>query len=325
MEVKICKNKEEWNQDLENKAEFLQSYDWGEFKKKAGENILRIQILDDEKVIKQFQGVVHNLKFIKYFYLPRISASKEEMSEVLKFLKKKGFSFVRAEYTNKKVKTNFKIKKTKNRQPENTWILDLNKSEEDLLQEMHSKTRYNIKLAEKKDVEIRESNDVDIFWSLVEKTSTRQNIKSHSKNYYAQMLKLSFVSQQIAYLEDVPVASNLIVKWGNTVTYLHGASNYEYRNIMAPYLLQWEVIKKAKKEGFKEYDFWGMAPVEKEGSGNEKNCSNGWCWNEFHPLAGVTKFKVGFGGEPKKYPEAEDIIFSSFKYFLYKIIHKILR
>ncbi len=325
MEVKICKNIEEWSNNLESKTEFLQSYDWGEFKKKAGEQILRIQILDGEKIVKQLQGVVQNLKFIKYFYLPRISASEEEMAEILKFLKKKGFSFVRTEYTNKKVKTNFKTKKTKNRQPENTWVLDLSKSEEDLLQEMHSKTRYNIRLAEKKDIEIRESDDIDIFWSLVKKTSTRQKIKSHDKGYYGKMLKLPFVSQQIAYSEDVPVASNLVVKWGNTVTYLHGASDYEYRKIMAPYLLQWEVIKKAKEDGFQEYDFWGMAPVEKEGSGNEKNCLNGWCWNEFHSLAGVTRFKVGFGGEPKKYPEAVDIIFSNLKYFLYKLARKVIR
>ncbi|MCF6276841.1 MAG: peptidoglycan bridge formation glycyltransferase FemA/FemB family protein [Candidatus Magasanikbacteria bacterium] len=325
MKVKICENKSEWNKNLESKSEFLQVYQWGEFKKKAGENILRIQVLDGEKVVNQFQGVVQNLKFIKYLYLPRISANRKEMQLLFEFLKKKGFSFVRIEYIEKKVKTKFKAKKIKNRQPENTWILNLKNSEEDLQKEMHSKTRYNIRLASKKGVEIRESKDIDIFWNLVEKTSARQKIKSHSKNYYAEMLQLSFVKQYVAYLEGVPVASNLIVEWGDMTTYLHGASDYEYRKVMSPYKLQWDVIQKAKENGFEKYDFWGTAPAEKEGSGEEKNCSNGWCWNEFHSWAGVTRFKVGFGGKPKNYPEAVDVVFSGFKYFLYKVIHKILR
>jgi lipid II:glycine glycyltransferase (peptidoglycan interpeptide bridge formation enzyme) len=325
MEVKFCKNREDWSSSLEQENEFLQSFDWGEFKKDAGEEVIRIQVLEKDELKNQFQGILTDLKIVKYLYLPRIKfRNKEELEKVIDFLKKQKIDFVRVESTENLPISGLEVKKVKNRQPETTWVLDINKSEEDLLSTMHSKTRYNINLASRKGVQIKESEDVEIFWNLVRKTSERQSIKSHNKLYYEKMLALPFVSQIVAFEEGgTPIASNIMIDWKDEKIYLHGASDYEYRKSMAPYLLQWYSIKQAKDKGQNFYDFWGVAPVEKQTENFGDNCFNGWCWDDKHSWAGVTRFKVGFGGQLKTYPSANDIVLNKFKYLIYEMARKI--
>ena len=188
--------------------------------------------------------------------------------------------------------------------------MDLDKGEEELLKSMHQKTRYNIRLADKKGVKIKfnkSDKDLDSFWQLLQETTNRDKFSAHSKSYYQEMLSLDNVYLALAEYEGEVLAANIIMPWGNTTTYLHGASSNKFRNVMAPYLLQWETIKKAKKEGFQYYDFWGIAP---EGSSKEKS------W------AGITRFKRGFGGKEIKYLGTYDFIVNSFWYRLYELVRK---
>ena len=93
-------------------------------------------------------------------------------------------------------------------------------------------------------------------------------------------------------------------EWG---IYYYGASDHHYRNVMAPYLVQWEAIREAKKRGCKHYDFLGISPEDKS----------------HHAWAGVTQFKKKFGGEVVNYPQAKNIVLHKWWYLAYQIYKKI--
>ncbi len=227
---------------------------------------------------------------------------------------------------------NYNFKKSSNEiQPKNTLILDITKSKEELLKEMKQKTRYNIRLAKRKELkimnyELRMDNKkifkekFEEFWDLIEETSRRDKFASHSKDYYWKMLdslgdgdikegnnpcRLQ-VRLYLAEYKNKIIAANIVLYFGDMAVYLHGASSNEHRNLMAPYLLQWQQITDAKKSGCKKYDFWGITI-----NGKKKN------WQ------GITKFKKGFGGYEKNYIGAYDLIFSNIGYRIYWFMRNI--
>jgi len=175
---------------------------------------------------------------------------------------------------------------------------------------MHQKTRYNIKVAQKHNIKIKQSDDFNKVWPVFQKTSQRDKFSLHPKKYYLKMLKtVPEIKLFCAFKDNAIIAGNLVSAFGDTVTYLHGASDYNYRNLMAPNLLQWEVIKQAKDQSFKYYDFHGVAPDD------DKN----------HPWYGITRFKKGFGGNVKNYPGTFDFIYESGWYKIYKVFRKLNR
>jgi lipid II:glycine glycyltransferase (peptidoglycan interpeptide bridge formation enzyme) len=179
---------------------------------------------------------------------------------------------------------------------------------------MKQKARYNIKVAEKHGVRARISNqpekDFEEFWRLMQLTAKRDKIKSHPKDYYFKQLSFfggdkNGVTEMKLFLAEWRnkiIAANIVVFFGGRATYLHGASDYEKRHLMAPYLLQWEQIKEAKKHGCAKYDFWGI---------DEKK------W------PGVTRFKKGFGGEEVEYLGAWDYVFQPTWYKVYRLARKL--
>jgi lipid II:glycine glycyltransferase (peptidoglycan interpeptide bridge formation enzyme) len=193
-------------------------------------------------------------------------------------------------------------------------MLDIGKEEDELLAEMKSKTRYNIKLAEKKGVRViisREKKYLDRFFELVEITARRQGIVSHPKNYYQEMVRsLPEENMKIfcAEFEGKIIAANLVLFFDGVATYLHGASDDNFRNVMAPYLLQWRQVQEAKKNGAKRYDFGGVKTADKD---------KGW--------AGISRFKKSFSPITKTivFPGAYDMIISATRYYLYRFIQKI--
>ena len=202
-------------------------------------------------------------------------------------------------------------------QPREILVIDISKSEEDILAGMKQKTRYNIRLAEKKGVKIfasREEKYIDQFCRLVKVTSVRDKIRSHPENYYRKMFEVipgDILKIYIAEYEGKTIAVNLVLFFGKTATYMHGASDNEHRNVMAPYLLQWQSILDAKKIGCEKYDFGGVK------TGN----TGGRSWE------GITKFKNGFAPNTDsiQFPGSYDIIMKPAKYSLYRTLRKIKR
>jgi len=187
--------------------------------------------------------------------------------------------------------------------PKATRILDLSKSESELLSEMKPKTRYNIRLAEKKGVTVEKTDNVDILYKMLEATSQKGGgYFPHQKTYYENLIKHlykeNFVHIFVAKYQNQPLAAILVCFFGETSIYLHGGQGDQMRNLMAPYLCQWEAIKYAKKEGYKYYDFWGVAETDDPND----------------PWAGISRFKEGFGGEKIIFPGSFDLVTSPFWY-----------
>lgn len=189
--------------------------------------------------------------------------------------------------------------------PENTRILDISRPEEKILAEMKPKWRYNINLANRKGIKVREgrdSKDIKIFYELTKEMEKRGGYQGHEYDYYQKMYealaKEDILKVFIAEYNGEPLAAILVSYFGQVATYLHGASGNEHRELMPTYALQWAAICEAKKRNCRIYDFWGIAP---EGAKN-------------HSWAGVTRFKKGFGGEEISFGGAYDIAFDR-KYY----------
>ena len=186
-------------------------------------------------------------------------------------------------------------------QPPDSTLVDLTGTEEEILEKMHSKWRYNIRLSERKGVvihrylgnDINLSEKIDKFYELTKITNARDGNASHSKAYYADLIKSS--AEEVAAGKDVPVISLYIAEHEgeeiasimtlfshNEAIYLYGASSNNKRNLMPNHLLQWTAMKDAKAYGSKYYDMYGMPPEGKD---------------ENHPMHGLYMFKANFGGK----------------------------
>lgn len=178
-------------------------------------------------------------------------------------------------------------------------FLDLTEAEEIVLQQMHEKTRYNIRLAEKKGVVVADetnTNGIHVFLQLTHIMSERQRIRHHADEYYRTMVEV--LSQDpkfnmkvfVARFQNQPLAAAIYAECDGVGIYLHGASSDEYRNLMAPHAVQWTMIRHAKNTGMRQYDFFGENPAD------QSHFAYRASWE------GITRFKAGFGGETVEYP-----------------------
>jgi len=199
-------------------------------------------------------------------------------------------------------------------QPPRTIKIDISPKDEDILMGMKSKTRYNIRLAKRKDVIITESDDVKTFHQMMLTTGNRDSFGIHSLDYYQHAYDLFSPSGSckllIASYQDKPLAGLMVFAQGKTAWYFYGASTNEERNRMPTYLLQWEAIRWAKGKGCQSYDLWGIPDspeAELEDAFMER--SDG--------LWGVYRFKRGFGGEVQRTIGTFDRVYQPLLYKLY--------
>jgi len=197
------------------------------------------------------------------------------------------------------------------RPPKSTSVIDLMQDPDDILAQMKPKTRYNIKLAQRKNLKIvwsRSVGDLRKFWKLNLITANRSGFTPHQFSHYLNILKAnsSMPSNRaeivLASNKGKTISANLALFFNNTVYYLHGASSDKDRNLMSPFLLHWDTINKAKNEGFEFYDFWGIDKKK---------------W------PGITRFKKGFGGKRKDYPLIYEIPLKGVYYNLYRLFRRI--
>ncbi len=270
----------------------------------------------------------------------------------MQYLKDKDVIFLRIEPPLPISNIQYPISKVLDINPRATTILDITKSEDDLLAAMHEKTRYNIRLAERKELKIVPTvsrdpavagKDLKVLMNLMKETGQRDKFKLHSEEHYRQILNSVTSSQLSVFYNGQPIAVGVFVGFADTFTYLYGASDYEHRSLMAPYLVQWEGIKLGKKLGYKYFDFFGIAPGDsrkskvesrKDGEqilpvrgvgGCEPSGTKEYSYDPRHQYAGVTRFKLGFGGKILENPGTFDLIISPRKYKVYQILRSIRR
>jgi len=338
MIVREVFSKEEWENFVSSCVEktFLQSWNWGDFNHRLGNQIWRLGIYENERLlgvaltlkIKAKRGtflfIPHGpllMDFLSYF------EKKEVFSTLLFHLKiiagREKASFIRIAPVFLKNEEDQRILSQLGFRraplyihPEVTWELDITPSLNDLLMGMRKTTRYLIKQAQKnreiRIVKSRDINDLNHFWPVYLETAKRHRFVVYSEDYLKKEMEIFLPDDEVllflGYFQEKVVSAAIFIFWQDICFYHHAGSLTQYRKIPVSYLLQWEAIQEAKLRGCKKYNFWGIS------------LSN----NPSHPWSGFTFFKTGFGGDKKEYIPTQDFILSS-KYWINFWIEKIIK
>ncbi len=320
----------EWDEFLKSqRGSWLQSFAWGTFQSALGRPVRFLQVRDRRKtiwaqilIIKLLLPFGQSILYspLPYLFNPKASlaAQKEITALILQAIKKDKALLFRLDPAEEKTPFATQLYRSlgflpsrKHLQPRETLILDLTPSTLQLFNNFKPKTRYNIRLAEKKGVETKISDrieDLPIFLKLLDATAKREKIQLHPQAYYQKQFSTlaprGLEKLFLAYYQRKPIAGILVSFFNDRATYLHGGSLREYRQLMAPHLLQWQAIQTARDLGCKEYDFWGIAPAN----------------HPSHPWAGITRFKLGFGGKVVSYLPAQELPLQPFWYKIYKLL-----
>lgn len=346
MQIKEVKIKDIWEGFFKKIKEktFLQSWYWGEFQKRLGEKIWRFGIYNsNQQPATSNQQMIGTALVIKirakrgnFLFLPHGPVLKQQSmnskQRVLKILlgrlkkiaKDEKVNFIRIAPIWERTKENIKIFKDlgfKNApihiHPEITWQLDIKKGEEEIFKNMRKTTRYLIRKAQKEKVKTffsKDSGDINLFFKLYRETAKYHHFVPFSFAFLKKEFEAFLPENALLFFgkwEEEILSSALILFWQEIAYYHQGASAKKFPKIPASYLLQWEVIKEAKRRKCRLYNFWGIAPGEKKS----------------HPWYGLTLFKEGFGGEKREYVRTQDfpLSISYLKNFIVEKIRKVKR
>ena len=299
-------DRNQWEKFLlgSDQANFLQSWQWGKMHQDLGQTVWRYGIYDQNRLSGILQLIKVPAKRATYFECPGgpvIDWSGPVYPWLFKELKQlareNGASFIR-------IRPNILAQDLGLRKApmhltaETTWVLPLEPSEEELLKNMRKTTRYLIKKAEKLGVKVSQSTDpqdIDRLYKLQQETVDCKHFVPFSQDYFLAELK-SFLPDKIrlfkAGYQGKILAIAMIIFYGTEAVYHYSGSSNVNREIPASYLLQWEVIKTAKKLGMKRYNFWGYTADPR------------------HRFFGPSLFKAGFGGREVRYLPAQDLVVS---------------
>lgn len=301
---------------------FLQSWAWGEFQRALGRPIWRLGAFEGDQLVGTALVIQHELLLGKtYLYCPRgpladtPEAARTLFHAIRELGKKENAMYVKIDpnlyhFGNevRSLANGYSVGTTM--QPQQTQVLNTSIATDEILAAMHSKTRYNIRLAEKKQVTVRWSRtpeDLQQFLRLMHQTGERQGIRLHHDSYYQKLFSALSTNGAaelvLGEYAGAVRAAHMIIWHGQTATYLHGGSDDSTKEAMVPYLLQWETIQKAHQRGIKEYDLWGVAPDDATS----------------HKWAGITRFKRGLGGRHIVFPSSLNAIIQPQWYQFYRL------
>jgi lipid II:glycine glycyltransferase (peptidoglycan interpeptide bridge formation enzyme) len=309
----------------------LQSWQWGEFRKKTGVAVERVGFFDNGKLKKALQVFFHPIPGINFTagYFPKGDMPDDEQLAAIKQLAKKHNAlFVKlepnvghvvgspsgheqiAQFLEKNDAVPGKPLFTKY-----TFHLDLKPTEEELFAKLNSKTRYNVNLAFKKGVEIYENSTkegMEQYIQILEETTTRQGFYAHTPEYFRTMWEQLGESGLMrifnAVYENQVLVSWIMFVFDNTLYYPYGASRSAFREVMPSNLMMWEMIKLGKHQHCKMFDMWGALGPEPD---------------EKDPWFGFHRFKKGFGGELVEFVGTYDLVMNHQLYGIYKVVENL--
>ena len=356
--IDISENqKEDYNASISHP---LQSFEWGEFRKKTGIKVVRRALLKNNKIIDGFTLTIHKIPKVPYTvgYLPKGNTPSEEiLAELKRIGQVEKCIFIQLEpnviLKQEAGSINLEVEKYFKDLIHNpqfliqpsfhplftkyTFFLDISKNEEELLKNMHSKTRYNIRVAQKNNVKVTiddSEKSFEEYLRLTHETTTRQKFYAHTKSYHKKQwetLSHSLDTQHIerreilnederhslnnlsSHLLTATYGGKTLVSWilfifKDTLYYPYGASSSEHRNVMASNLVMWEAIKFGKSLGLKKFDMWGALGPEHDPK---------------DPWIGFHKFKQGYGAQLTEFVGSYDLIIDPMMYQLYKVGDKL--
>lgn len=300
----------------------IQSWEWGEFRKSLGIPVLRYGIYKNGKFSSIFQLTLHHIPFTEKFvgYLPKGPFPDRNLADALKKIgKENNCAFIKVEPNIEIDNGQLKIdnafhKSLKPLFTKYNFVLDLTKTEEELLKNMHPKTRYNIKVAQKHGVKIEERIDDEafkIYLKLYFDTTKRQGYHGHNEEYHRRVwktLKDAGMARLLIAFYPKPLTAWMLLNFKDTLYYPYGGSSVENKDVMANNLVAWEAIKLGKKLKLKKFDMWGAL-------GPDANPSDPWY--------GFHKFKQGYGGKLVEYIGTYDLIFNWPLYWTFTAIDRL--
>lgn len=303
----------------------MQTWEWGKARKETGVEVVRIVEQENNIPINVFQFSLHKIPYTPYKigYLPRsVMPSKHVLDFLFDYAKKNNIIFIKIEpyvendkfqISNFKSITKFHIVKSPHPLfPEWSQMVDLTKTEDEIMKALKPKTRYNIRLAQKKGVIIKELSTDDgfkIFSDLYFATCKRQKYFGHTRKYHEiiwKHLKDGIAHILIAYLGDIPLAAYELFYFKDVFYYPYGGTSQLHRNVMGANLLMWEAILLGKKLGAKKFDMWGSLPPTAASD---------------HSWSGFTRFKDGYGTSHVQFIGSFDLIANSVLYTIYNSLH----
>lgn len=326
--------KEYYNAFLEQspKGHIMQTWEWGEVKRKTGWKPLRLIVecssssrpaaavlllkrnlpLTGKSFLYAPRGPVLDLTNQELFYYLLQEIKRIAKSENAVFLKIDPDVKVGSELEKFLAANNFfstgRGKDFESVQPRFVMRLDITPPEEEIFQGFHSKTRYNIRLAQKRGVKVKEEcskSDLEVFYEILKVTAERDGFSIRSYSYYEtlwkDLIEKGLANLFMAYYNGQAVSGTIAFIFGDKAWYVYGASDNEHRKHMPNYLLQWHMISWAKKKDCRIYDFRGI-------SGD---------FSPHNPLYGLYRFKKGFNPEIVEFIGEYDLPFSNFYYQLW--------
>ncbi len=343
MEIREITNKEEWECFLLRCAEktFLQSWNWGEFNKHMLTKYWRLGIYDKKllavALVYKVSARRGTFLFVPHGPVMIEGLTPQDKKEILQLMlthlvenvaEKERASFIRFSPILDRSDENVAVfadmgfrEAPIHMHPEVTWELNIAPSEEELLMGMRKTTRYLIRQAQKNtDIEVIKSNNIEdlkLFWPVYRETARRHHFVVFPEKYLECEFNVLSADREILMFfgkyKGRVVSAAIFVFWQGICFYHHSGSLKKFNKIPISYLLQWEAIKEAKKRGCSAYNFWGIAPEIETEKGAVKSR---------HPWAGLSLFKMGFGGYKKNYVKTQDFVLTP-KYWFNFVIEKI--
>lgn len=287
----------------------VQSWEWGEFRESLGLPLLRFGIFKAGKMTRGFELSLHKIPATSQFvgYLPKGPSPDKELAEALtKIGNEYNCAYIKVEPNILSIEP-FTVYPSFQPSPKplftkHNFIMDITQSEEELLANTHSKTRYNIRLAEKKGVTVEERTDdeaFEIYLKLYFATTKRQNYYGHSEGYHRKAWKIlkaaSMARILIGFYHKKPLTAWMLFNFKDTLYYPYGGSSTEHKEVMSNNLVAWEAIRLGQKMKLKKFDMWGAL-------GPDADTRDSWF--------GFHDFKRKYGGELVEYVGAYDLVFN---------------
>lgn len=317
----------EWNEFLARHPDthILQTGEWGQLKSAFGWEAARV-VADGAGAQILFRRLPLGLTFAyipkgPVYREPAAAASPQFWAEVDALCRRKRAVFLKLEPNSWEdnnstfiLPHSLFVLSPQQIQPRSTLIVDLAGSEEEVFSRMKPKTRYNVRLAGRKEVVIRPSDDIRDFYHVMSITSQREQFHVHSLAYYRRAYELfhpaGMCELLVADFQGQTLATVMVFASGKCGYYLYGASSDQERNRKPTYPLQWEALRWAHSRGCTEYDMWGIPDEASEDMPAEAEEREDGLW-------GVYRFKKGFGGEIRRAVRAVDRVYNPLLYKLY--------
>lgn len=310
--------KKEYNRHV---SHIIQSWEWGEFRKKSGLDVVRLGHFEGDKLTLAYQLSFHKVPvFGKTIgYLPKGPMVNAKMAQALFDLgQRKNAAFIKLEPNvlvgEKKVDIGAEMRKIDKRLApakkslftKYNFLLDLTQPEDKIMASMHPKTRYNIGVAQKKGVEVYEGTgdkDFEIYLKLYFETTNRQKYFGHTPAYHKLLWETlapaGMARLLIAKYQGKPLVAWMLFTFGDTLYYPYGGSSTEHKDVMASNLVAFEAITLGKKLGLKTFDMWGALGPEA---------------SSLDPWFGFHRFKAGYGPKLVEYLGTYDLVIAPLLY-----------